>query len=489
MKKIFTLFAAVLISAASFGQATHSIYDVQIATTAPFASALDGSTVTLKGLCYGAQSNGDGFFITQGDTAWSGIYVYMGNSTGGSTPAVGDSVFVTGDVVEFNELTEIGDVSAVTVINSGNPLPTPISITTQVGATPLDIEKYEGCLVQATSATCTNPSLGFGEWEINDGSGALAVNDLMFVFTPVMSNVYDVTGAFNYSFGAYKIEPRDANDISGAGAVTPTVPIYDIQYATAEPFASAYDGQTVITYGYVTGVYADGYFIQDSSSAWNGLMVYDPSSSNLPAIGDSITVEGDIDEFNELTQLVFPTSMTVESSGHSVTPVMVSANNANNEEYEDCYVMVSTATVTQTGLPGNQFEVNDGSGVLLVDDLLYSVSATVGNVYDLAGVMYYSFSERKLEPTSSNDVSDITGFVANEFVNVEVFPTAVDEAMVVTGANDMLVEIFNVNGQIVASERISNDRFEFDLSDLSAGMYTVRMQAGNKAHSVRIVKK
>lgn len=324
----------------------------------------------------------------------------------------------------------------------------------------------------------------------NDGSWNF-VNSGNFDMTSYAGN-NTVYIAFKYVGGAsdgsvYEIDNVLVNE--GGAVPNPPVAIYDIQYATAAPFASAYDGQTVTTYGYVTGVYADGYFIQDSSSAWNGLMVYDPSSSNLPAIGDSITVEGDIDEFNELTQLVFPTSMTVESSGHSVTPVMVSANNANNEEYEGCYVMVSTATVTQTGLPGNQFEVNDGSGVLLVDDLLYSVSATVGNVYDLAGVMYYSFSERKLEPTSSNDVSDITGFVANEFVNVEVFPTAVDEAMVVTGANDMLVEIFNVNGQIVASERISNDRFEFDLSDLSAGMYTVRMQAGNKAHSVRIVKK
>ena len=33
------------------------------------------------------------------------------------------------------------------------------------------------------------------------------------VFTPVVSATYDVTGIMNYDWGAFKIEPRDINDV------------------------------------------------------------------------------------------------------------------------------------------------------------------------------------------------------------------------------------------------------------------------------------
>lgn len=322
----------------------------------------------------------------------------------------------------------------------------------------------------------------------NDGSWNF-VNSGNFDMTSYAGN-NAVYIAFKYVGGASDGSVYEIDNVlvsEGGASPDPTVPIYDLQYAASAPYASAYDGQTVITYGYVTGVYADGWFMQDSSSAWNGLYVYDPSSSNLPAIGDSISVAGELVEFNELTELKSITSMTVHSSGHNVTPISVSALNANNEEYEGCYVMVSNATCTQTGLPGNQFEVNDGSGVLLVDDLLYSYTATVGEVYFISGVMYYSFSERKLEPTSSNDV--MLNVAESAFANVDVFPTVADETVIVTGASNMIVEIYGTDGSLITSERVSNDRIEFNVANLAAGMYTVRIQKDNVATAVRFVKK
>ena len=69
-------------------------------------------------------------------------------------------------------------------------------------------------MVQVTNATCNNDNAGFGEWIINDGTGDLAVDDLLFSFTPIISYLYDVTGPMTYSYGAYKLLPRDAADIS-----------------------------------------------------------------------------------------------------------------------------------------------------------------------------------------------------------------------------------------------------------------------------------
>ena len=68
-------------------------------------------------------------------------------------------------------------------------------------------------LITIQVATCTNPDLGFGEWQLNDGSGTLSVNDLMYAFTPSLNIDYSVTGPLSFSFDFYKIEPRNADDI------------------------------------------------------------------------------------------------------------------------------------------------------------------------------------------------------------------------------------------------------------------------------------
>ena len=69
-------------------------------------------------------------------------------------------------------------------------------------------------MVQVTNATCVNDTAGFGEWIINDGTGDLTVDDLLFSYTPIINYLYDVTGPMTYNYGAYKLLPRDAADIN-----------------------------------------------------------------------------------------------------------------------------------------------------------------------------------------------------------------------------------------------------------------------------------
>ena len=74
-------------------------------------------------------------------------------------------------------------------------------------------EAYEGVLVKVESAICTNNNLGFGEWELDDGSGPCRVDDMGVVYSADVGLSYTVTGPLNYSFDFYKIEPRDESDI------------------------------------------------------------------------------------------------------------------------------------------------------------------------------------------------------------------------------------------------------------------------------------
>lgn len=188
------------------------IYDIQFTTNPNGDSPEVGNLVTTKGVITGIIKNGPdrhAFFIQDSALAWNGLYVYERND---STLVIGDSVEVTGTVAEYNGLTELSFVSNITVINSGNTLPTPV-VTTTANA---NMEQWEGVLIQTLSAECTSNTVGFGMWEINDGSGTLLADDDIFPyhFNAVVGSDYDVTGIGHYSFGDYKILPRDANDIS-----------------------------------------------------------------------------------------------------------------------------------------------------------------------------------------------------------------------------------------------------------------------------------
>ncbi len=145
-----------------------------------------------------------GFFIQSGSGPWSGVYVYDSESN----VALGDSVTFTGTVAEYYNMTEIQNISNLVVVSQGNSLNISNITTAEVNQ-----EAYEGCLINVYNAVCTNPDLGYGEWEVDDGSGACRVDDLMTEFTPTVNEPYSITGVVHFSYGEYKLEPRSLDDI------------------------------------------------------------------------------------------------------------------------------------------------------------------------------------------------------------------------------------------------------------------------------------
>lgn len=173
-------------------------------------SPYDGQEVSTSGIV--TATHDDGYYIQDGTEVRSGVYVYDQTYL----PAVGDSISLTGTVDEYFNLTELKDITSFTIISQNNPLPSPIILSTNA----ISDEDYEGMLVQVVEAICTNPDLGFGEWQLDDGSGPCAVDDLIFGFAPMLNTTYTVSGPLHYSFEAYKIVPRSAEDIEIA------LPIY-----------------------------------------------------------------------------------------------------------------------------------------------------------------------------------------------------------------------------------------------------------------------
>ncbi|WP_422050833.1 ExeM/NucH family extracellular endonuclease [Shimia sp.] len=116
------------------------------------ATAYFGQVVTVEAIVTYVVE--DGFFLQEedsdsdADTATSeGIFVFAPGLT--SLPSLGDKLSVTGTATEFFDQTQIGSVSNVTVVSSGNPLPTMAEIMLSNAAS--NFEAVEGMRFRLSS--------------------------------------------------------------------------------------------------------------------------------------------------------------------------------------------------------------------------------------------------------------------------------------------------------------------------------------------------
>jgi hypothetical protein len=208
IRNIKLLFSAFGIFAASFISAqtvTHTIIEVQGEL---FSSPLIEQIVTVQGVV--TATSEFGYFIQDGDGAWNGVFVYDNTNL----PSVGDHIVVQGEVAEYFDNTELLNITYFEVGTSGNDLPSAAQLGTGfIGVTG---EPYEGCLVRIYNAECTTPDADYGQGYFNDGTGDCMVDDLIYAPDPawVLGEYYTITGALNYSFEEYKIEPRTSSDVS-----------------------------------------------------------------------------------------------------------------------------------------------------------------------------------------------------------------------------------------------------------------------------------
>jgi predicted extracellular nuclease len=229
------------------------------------SSPVSGQTVVIQGIVVGdfqdgaSGANGDfnGFHVQEEDAdvdadplTSEGIFVFDGNS-----PAVnvanGDLVQVIGVVSEFNTLTEITSFTGVSVLSSGNALPTAATVSLPVNAVS-DFEAYEGMRVTFPQALIISEYFNFDRFgeivltserhltptaEFEPGSPGVtqAVQDFLLDKITLddgrstqnpnpaihpngspfdLSNLFrggdtvsNVTGIMDFAFGLYRIQP------------------------------------------------------------------------------------------------------------------------------------------------------------------------------------------------------------------------------------------------------------------------------------------
>jgi predicted extracellular nuclease len=179
-----------------------SIHDIQgPGDTSPFA----GRLVSTTGIVTGVKSNG--FFIQNPDNAADadpntseGVFVFT-SSRPTAVATVGNLVQVTGTVNEFipssdpnsPPSTEISGSPTVSLISSGNPLPTPVTLTVADTdpAGPIDqLEKYEGMRVHVDVLNVVGPTDG----NVNEANATSTSNGIFFGILPGVARPFREPG-------------------------------------------------------------------------------------------------------------------------------------------------------------------------------------------------------------------------------------------------------------------------------------------------------
>ncbi|MCK5168433.1 MAG: T9SS type A sorting domain-containing protein, partial [Bacteroidales bacterium] len=203
-------------------QATElTIYAIQYTEDASGDSDHIGVLATTSGIVTATYSSG--YFIQDNDEGWHGLFIYDNTNT----PAVGDSVEVTGTVAEVQDHTEIGDIVGYSVLNTGLSLFDPIELTTVEVAE----EQYEGVLLSVTEAECMSAPDTYKVWTVDDGSGVLSIDNVIYEHTPTVGTKYDITGIMHGWYGIVLL-PRSASDLNAYPVINgitldPTTPNSD----------------------------------------------------------------------------------------------------------------------------------------------------------------------------------------------------------------------------------------------------------------------
>ena len=172
------------------GQADSSPYEDQYVTTSGYVTA----------------KNSNGFFIQDAEAAWSGIWVL---DFGAANTSIGDNIEVSGQVIEYYNLTEL-DITAGSsnILSSNNTLFNPIYITEVT-------EAYESVIVKV-AGICDGLPNEYGEWTLS----GITIDDYFYgdnwgdgSFVPILGNEYTITGPLNYAYSLFRVNPRNDDDI------------------------------------------------------------------------------------------------------------------------------------------------------------------------------------------------------------------------------------------------------------------------------------
>jgi len=332
--------------------------------------------------------------------------------------------------------------------------------------------------------------------------------------------------------------------------------IKDIQYTPYvngySPFAtdSVSTGAVVQVRGIVTADTSDillnskstvggayGWYLQSGNAPWSGIWLYGDSTMKPLRRGDSIQVEGVVQEWVSFSQSVTTRvtnihAPTIYTRGNPLPAAVVkttgtfgptiSSGNKDAEPYEGMLVKFLTVTVTDT-FPyfsdPSWYEINDGTGAVWVHrdgtnrytNWAAEVAAnpalkllSKGNkISEITGLLHFSVNRYKLVPRSDADFGTVTGIespadapLPDQYALAQNYPNPFNPSTVLEYSLPVSVyvtlKIYNLLGQEVGTladglQPAGKHSVRFDAGTLSTGAYFYRLSAGGFVQTKKMV--
>ena len=265
--------------------------------------------------------------------------------------------------------------------------------------------------------------------------------------------------------------------------------IYNIQYTTNSSGASNFANTNVLTGGIVTAIHSTGFFVQSGTGPWSGIFVY--TTTATPNRGDSVTFSALVEEYFGMTQLKNVSNFTLVSSGHNVSPTVVTTTQAGSEAYEGVLVKVEFATCSNANAGFGEWTVWNSSTSINIDDMIFPFTPTQGAAYDVTGPVYYSFSTYKILPRDANDIVLVSqvGMQEYQLENIKIYPNPAASFLTVENSELMNanMQVLDARGAIVKQIKFNNTIERVDVSDLVNGIYYIRLIGSERLAQYKLV--
>lgn len=388
--------------------------------------------------------DGNAGYSFYAEDATDGINIWnFADKSGYTTPMMGDSLYIYGEVAQFRGLTEL-EPDSIYLLNQNNTLPA-ASVETALD------ETTESELIQLIGVTLVDPT----QWpasgssanvDITNGTDTMTMridSDTDIDGSTAPAGMFDVTGLgsqFDFSSPydeGYQILPRMLTDIFEY----PTIPTYTIGDVTGIDADGIADSLGVLckVVGTVMGVDLQGsataiqFTIHDGT---DGIGVYSsaPAAQSYTVMeGDQVRLIGEIGQFNGLTQM-YPDSIVFISSNNTLpTPTVVTQLGENTESELVTFTSATLVDPSQWTGSGSGFNVDITNGTDTIamridnDVDLYSQAAPTG-AFDVTGIGgQYDFSAPhtsgyQLLPRYQADIVPAAAVYVPKIVVSEIMP-------------------------------------------------------------------
>lgn len=157
---------------------------------------------------------------------------------------------------------------------------------------------------------------------------------------------------------------------------------------------------------------------------------------------------------------------------------------------------------TTTGGPYSLTRTYDGYGTLIVNGKTYNNVVRIYTVFGTSSYYYHYYNTNPVYPIVSFDPSGgnvlliellptAVQTIYNMSENINLYPTISSSEVYIVNKNnfDITVEVYSLTGQRVFSDIdvLSNQNFTIDISNLSKGMYLLKIC--DKVNNIKVVKK